>query len=236
MSQPIVTAFDQIVITVPHLATAIGEYRQLLGIEPLCPDPLEGEQPRSWFVLPNTLIELVQSSGDAARISGIVFAAPGVPDAASAVGNARGLDIRLCDGQRSAELRRRQSGDGPAGLWVDHVVLRSGDASACIELFGHRLGIRLALDQSVPAWGGRMLFFRVGKLTLEVIEAERERVEQDYFWGIAYRCGSLARAAGELAGRGVSLSGIRAGRKAGTRVATVKSHTLGIPTLLLETV
>ena len=37
-----------------------------------------------------------------------------------------------------------------------------------------------------------------------------------------------------LAGRGVSLSAIRAGRKPGSLVATVKSHCLGIPTLLLQ--
>ena len=36
-------------------------------------------------------------------------------------------------------------------------------------LFNGELGIRLALDQDVPQWGGRMLFFRTGKLTLEVI-------------------------------------------------------------------
>jgi hypothetical protein len=39
-----------------------------------------------------------------------------------------------------------------------------------------------------------------------------------------------------LAQRGVTLSGIREGRKPGTRVATVKSHCLGIPTLLIEPV
>ena len=43
----------------------------------------------------------------------------------------------------------------------------------------------------------------------------------------------MARAL-ELARRGVSLSGIRPGRKPGSLVATVKSHCLGIPTLFLQ--
>ena len=52
--------------------------------------------------------------------------------------------------------------------------------------------------------------------------------------GIAFQCGDLERTALELARRGVSLSGIRPGRKPGSLVATVKSHCLGIPTLFLQ--
>jgi hypothetical protein len=33
---------------------------------------------------------------------------------------------------------------------------------------------------------------------------------------------------------GVEISDIRDGRKPGTRVCTAKSHTLGVPTLLIE--
>ena len=79
-----------------------------------------------------------------------------------------------------------------------------------------------------------MLFFRTGKLTLEVIESDREQAGSDFFWGIAYQCPNLEEACRELAERGVALSEIRDGRKPGTRVATVKSHCLGIPTLLIE--
>jgi hypothetical protein len=96
------------------------------------------------------------------------------------------------------------------------------------------LGIRLALDQTVPEWGGRMLFFRAGKLTLEVIDSGSDGPGQDYFWGIAYQCPDIVEIAGQLAERGVELSELRAGRKPGSRVATLKSHNLGIPTLLLE--
>lgn len=79
-----------------------------------------------------------------------------------------------------------------------------------------------------------MVFFRAGKLTLEVIESAREHSADDYFWGIAYQCSNLDQTARLLAQRGVRLTEIRAGRKPGSRVATVKSHSLGIPTLLVQ--
>ena len=115
---------------------------------------------------------------------------------------------------------------------VDHVVLRTTDADDCIRLFGKDLGMRLALDQSVPEWGGRMLFFRCGKLTLEVIQSD-DPPDRDAFWGISYHCQDLSRTLEGLDAAGVAHSGERLGRKPGTRVATVKSHTLGIPTLLI---
>ena len=86
----------------------------------------------------------------------------------------------------------------------------------------------------VPDWGGRMLFFRSGKLTLEIIESAEDHNVRDKFWGIAYQCANIDKTCERLAESGVQLSGIRAGRKAGTRVATVKSHCLGLPTLLVQ--
>ena len=117
---------------------------------------------------------------------------------------------------------------------MDHIVLRTADADACIDLFSVGLGIRLALDKNAPQWGARMLFFRVGKLTLEVVEPAEEKPERDYFWGIAYQCSKLSSTTKKLLEGGVALSEVRIGRKPGTKVATVKSHSLSIPTLLIE--
>jgi hypothetical protein len=119
-------------------------------------------------------------------------------------------------------------------LSVDHVVLRTDDAQACIELFAGELGIRLALDKSAPTWGGRMLFFRAGKLTLEVIESAADAASGNSFWGLAYQCQDLAGLIHTLGGRGVAVSAMREGRKPGTVVATLKSHHLDIPTLLIQ--
>ena len=108
------------------------------------------------------------------------------------------------------------------------------DAEACIDLFRDQLGIRLALDKNVEAWGGRMLFFRGGKMTLEVIESSTDGQEENVFWGVAYQCPSLAERVKVLQDAGVQVSALRDGRKPGTRVATLKSHDLGIPTLLIQ--
>ena len=100
-----------------------------------------------------------------------------------------------------------------------------------VDLFSGQLGIRLALDRLVPEWGGRMLFFRAGKLTLEVIAAEE--TTESSFWGIAYLCADIDKTLARLHEADVSVTAIREGRKPGTRVATVKSRCLGIPTLLI---
>ena len=44
----------------------------------------------------------------------------------------------------------------------------SPDIEAARALYGDGLGLRLALDRSFEAWGVRLLFFRVGGLTVEV--------------------------------------------------------------------
>jgi catechol 2,3-dioxygenase-like lactoylglutathione lyase family enzyme len=224
-----VDGFDRIVVAVPELASAEAEYGELLGRPPLPCQADTGALASCCFDLGNTVIELVAGDKNRSYIRGIVFAAAGAVPAA--VDNSRGLDIRVCDGEVNAGLRAHVE---PGELRVDHLVLRTGDAAACIALFGEQLGMRLALDQTVPDWGGRMLFFRSGKLTLEIIEPSEGLNTPDRFWGIAYQCANIDETCERLAGSGVQLSAVRAGRKAGTRVATVKSHCLGLPTLLLE--
>jgi len=116
------------------------------------------------------------------------------------------------------------------------LVLLSNDLDDCIEEFGtHRLGIRLALDKTEPKWGGRMLFFRAGKFTLEIIQNNSSDSQgKDHFWGIAYLCSDIELTIENLQKKDVVLSSIREGRKKGTLVATVKSHNLGLPTLLIQ--
>jgi catechol 2,3-dioxygenase-like lactoylglutathione lyase family enzyme len=225
--------FDRIVIAVPELAAASAQYQSLLGAAP-CTDPAAGAAPSAWWGLPNTVIELVQRPVDSASIEGFVLKSAAAGGGDCAVANDLGLDIVLSDGRRTADFRREQQQFQCTGMLVDHLVLRTGDAQACIELFRDRLGIRLALEKKVPEWGGRMLFFRAGKLTLEVIQSDGAEPGRNFFWGIAYQCPALEPAVEILRERGVLLSAVREGRKPGTRVATVKSHCLAIPTLLIE--
>jgi catechol 2,3-dioxygenase-like lactoylglutathione lyase family enzyme len=120
---------------------------------------------------------------------------------------------------------------------VDHVVVRTADAEAAKRLFGRELGIRLALDRSFEQWGARLLFFRIGGLTIEIAASLGEEVEPgaaDVLWGIAYRVPDADAARERLVGEGFDVSEVRRGRKPGTRVFTVRSETHGVATLCLE--
>ena len=225
-----VSAFDRIVLAVPDLGAAAAQYEQLLGVAPLPPpEPYPG--PAAWLPLPNTLLELRQRDVVQPAIAGVVFAAPA---GFAPRFDDRGLGISLSDGEATRRFRRERPEAQCHTLCVDHLVLRTADADACVTLFAGSLGIRLALDRTVPEWGGRMLFFRAGKLTLEVIDSGPDTTGPDRFWGIAFQCPDIERSAAGMMQRGVALSPIREGRKPGTRVATVKSSCLDIPTLLIE--
>ena len=116
---------------------------------------------------------------------------------------------------------------------VDHVVVRTQSVEAAKQFYGEQLGIRLALGQNVPEWGGTKLFFRASSMSIEVI-ASATSPAQDELWGLALASEDLDATHARLIDSGIEVSEIREGRKQGTRVCTVKSHTLNVPTLLIE--
>ncbi len=225
--------FERIVIAVPELDAAAEQYQRLFATPPFRGKSLQGRSVARWG-LPNTVIELVQSAVGQSCVQGLVLSLPEAEPQEQSVPNAMGLDVRTCGGHSTADFRQLPSEAQYAGLSVDHVVLRTSDAEACITLFSDELGVRLALDKTVPEWGGRMLFFRTGKLTLEVIESDKDDSGDNFFWGLAYQCSDLASVVSDFDARGIAASSIRDGRKPGTLVATLKSHDLGIPTLLIQ--
>jgi hypothetical protein len=98
-------------------------------------------------------------------------------------------------------------------------------------LYGGGLGIRLALDRELA--GTRMLFFRTGGVTIEVV-GDANAGENDAFYGLAYRVGDIEEAHARMQGEGCDVSEVRNGRKPGTRVFTVRDGTCGVPTLILR--
>ena len=116
---------------------------------------------------------------------------------------------------------------------VDHVVVKTQSAEAAKIFYGDQLGIRLALEQDVPEWGGVQLFFRVSSMSIEVIASDKAP-EQDELWGLALKTDDIETTHTRLTDSNVEVSDIRDGRKPGTRVCTAKSHSLGVPTLLIE--
>ena len=124
------------------------------------------------------------------------------------------------------------TGEGPITA-VDHVVVRTQSADAAKRFYGDQLDIRLAVEQDVPDWGGTQLFFRASSMSIEVIASEKAP-EEDDLWGLAFKTASIEATHQRLIDGGIKVSEIREGRKPGTRVCTIKSHTLEVPTLLIE--
>lgn len=117
---------------------------------------------------------------------------------------------------------------------LDHVVVNTNDPEGIISLYRDTFGLRLALDQTVEKWGGRMLFFRLNKTTIEVIAKENDEDPEDSFWGLAWVVEDLNETHRRLLSEGLEVTDVRDGRKPNTLVATVKSHTSNIPTLLIQ--
>ena len=119
---------------------------------------------------------------------------------------------------------------------LDHVVVNTNDTRRIIDLYKDIFGIRLSLDQFVEKWGGRMLFFRLNKTTIEVIGKDNQDDEdpEDSLWGLAWTVKDLDKAHKRLISEGVEVTPIKKGRKPGTLVCTVKSHTRNVPTLLIH--
>ena len=56
----------------------------------------------------------------------------------------------------------------------------------------------------------------------------------DILWGLSWRVADADAANARLRAIGFDVSEIRAGRKPGTRVFTVRNNTLNVPTLFVE--
>ena len=122
---------------------------------------------------------------------------------------------------------------------MDHVVVSTSDPERAAALYGARLGLDMALDRSHPDWG-RLMFFRCGDLIVEVTHRPGKATDtsqdklQDRLRGLCWRVVDIDATHARLAKAGVDVSEVRTGRKPGTRVMTVRSGTIGVPTLLVQ--
>lgn len=117
---------------------------------------------------------------------------------------------------------------------LDHLVINTNDADGFIEIYKDIFGIRLALDKHIEHWDKRMLFFRLNQTTLEVVEKKDDLASHDSLWGLAWDVIDIEKVHKRLSTQGIDISSIKDGVKENTRVATIKSHTHGVPTLLIE--
>ena len=223
-----IIGIERILVEVPDLKKAELEYKAFFG------DIISHDQTSLIIALDNSAIELrINPFIETAKITGITLLDENNTSISQQIlPKPRGLNISRIGKRIFTQARAPNN----KILSIDHLVLLSNDLNDCIQEFGtNRLGIRLALDKTEPKWGGRMLFFRVGKFTLEIIQNNSSDSQiKDYFWGIAYLCSDIEFTIKNLQEKGVVFSSIREGRKKGTLVATVKSHNLGLPTLLIQ--
>ena len=150
------------------------------------------------------------------------------------------LDKAATHGVALGLVQRRQaiaaaptSADDIVGL--DHVVVRTRDPERAVALYGGRLGLDLRLDRTNPERGNRLLFFVCGDLVVEISHDTTKGVRPgpDSIRGLAWRSSDLNRAHARMSAAGVAVSEMRTGYRPGTQVFTVKSHTAGVPTLVI---
>ncbi|MHB8530791.1 MAG: VOC family protein [Caulobacteraceae bacterium] len=144
-----------------------------------------------------------------------------------------GVPIALAE--RTAPPRRMPPFAPEAVHDLDHLMIRTDHCDRAIALYGARLGLDFRLERANPDWGARLAFFRCGGTVLEIASeiAPSAEAGSDRLSGLAWRVRDPAAAHGRLARAGLDLSEIRAGRKPGTRVFTVRSGVVGAPVLML---
>ncbi len=145
---------------------------------------------------------------------------------------ARGVSLAALEGRPPA------APVGDAGVEaLDHVVVMSPDLESSRHLYADILGLRLALERTFEKRGTRILFFRVGGVTVEVAASLSESAcpsKPDRLWGLAYRVRDLEATSARLLAADFDVTEIRKGAKRGTRVCTVRRETHGVATLLIS--
>ena len=118
---------------------------------------------------------------------------------------------------------------------LEQVVLKTNDVNGFIKIYRDIYGIRLALDSFIETWKKRILFFRLNKTTIEVIEDKNDKdLPNDSLWGLAWGVQDIIQTRERLLSMNIEVSDIRPGVKEDTLVATISSHTNNVPTLLIE--
>jgi catechol 2,3-dioxygenase-like lactoylglutathione lyase family enzyme len=128
-----------------------------------------------------------------------------------------------------------KSSEAAAISALDHVVVRTPNPDRAIALYAGRLGLDLRLDRSNPDWGSRLLFFRCGDLVIEIAHDLKKGLSDapDQLWGLSWRTPDVGKANERLKKAGVEVTEPRNGRRPGTQVFSVLSHTANVPTIVI---
>jgi hypothetical protein len=121
---------------------------------------------------------------------------------------------------------------------IDHVVAISSDLDRTVTaLQAAGLDLRRVREEPTPAGAPRQAFFRLGAVSLEVVQAPDEAIERTgadrpaFFWGLAFVTPDLDTT---VAGLGDRVSEIRSAIQPGRRIATLRRTAgLTVPVALI---
>jgi catechol 2,3-dioxygenase-like lactoylglutathione lyase family enzyme len=147
-----------------------------------------------------------------------------------------GLDFVLSPGRGEVRPEASLAEDGAVVSGLDHFVIHTTHPERAVANLAGRLGLDLRLDRGNPRFGVRQLWFRIGETVIEVasrLDAPPTDAP-DRFGGLAWQVADPHAAQARLATAGFDVSEVRAGRKPGTHVFTVRDAPGGVPTLMIQ--
>lgn len=257
-----ITALDHIAVAVRNFEASVDAYRRMLGREPAL-EPRDGANRAWFHFPNMALEVIAPSgegtAGDRVRArldtagEGQWICAFQVADLDAAARllsrrglevepagtvarvRAAGLDFVLTSGRVGAQPSPPVTTEAAAVSALDHVVVLSPNPDRALGLYGAKFGLDLRLDRANEKWGARQQFYRCGGTVLEVGASLKAPVtdDPDRFGGLAWQVRDPEAAQARMATAGFDVSEVRAGRKPGTKVFTVRDAPGGVPTLML---
>jgi len=239
----VIGALDHLTLRASFQAGAVSAYETLLG-----------RRAEDGRLRVSNVGLLIEDDASTARLSSMVFATSSLDKAerllerralpakrqgdrlALSTGATHGVPIALIEiKDKAPPSPLKDSSEAQSITALDHVVVRSPNPERAIALYAGRLGLDLRLDRSNPDWGSRLLFFRCGDLVVEIAHDLNKGVSDapDELWGLSWRTPDITRANERLKKAGVEISAPRDGRRPGTQVFTVQSHTANVPTIVI---
>ena len=245
-----ISKLNAVVVEVTDLAAAMHDYEALTGVAGVL-GPFRGDD-SACFQLTNVCLRLV-TTGGRQGLKQLVFQSGDLADAKQRLKSmgisvidaesdddflslssdtTRGISLAVTTATDSTVLNEATT---PLIAGLDHAVIASGDGDYTAALLSARLQLDMRLDLTNPDWDSRLMFFRCGDLIIEVYQplSKPLPVAQDRFFGLSWRTLDIDETHGLLSERGFNVSPVKAGRKPGTRVCTVRDKTHGVPTLIL---
>ncbi len=187
------------------------------------------------------LAELCFAVGDISRMArrlkrlGLAAELDGTSTLTLSSDDSRGLSLSFVESDPDVVLPASADDTGVIGL--DHVVIESSHAESTGFLLGAQLGLDMRLDVSNQDWGARLMFFRCGDLIVEVyhpLNRAAANTQVDNFFGLSWRVRDAEATRQRFAGLGRDVSEVRAGRKPGTQVFTLRDTNAGVPSLFVQ--